>query len=573
MFTNKKTLIWFIYWWAVTFMLLLSFYVIFWTQETNELKNENIVMTIVPHYMIATAKVDDFYRNIAKKYWKFTNIVILSPNHFGMGDAEIEGLCGIEWNKWPELCFRGECQKVQWYEMKNVISCQNDNEFLQAFVKDDKGNYEVKDHGIGEHISWIKKYFSDATLYPLMLSSKDFSHKSELLIEALKADRLGWRTLIIGSIDFSHHVSEDFGYVHDRTALYTMGNSINAEDYKKLEIDCQSCAYILGKLANYFWVMPVLKYRDSSALLAWFDTYFENTSRLFIEFQPRVWKEKAENGLTFALYGDTMYDRLVAEKLDSVDKLRKHFSDYYQLWDIEVDLKKYQHRLLFGFDEVIANMETVVSDKCAVMNSVEKAVNLCSATSFLKVLKEIGFTAFSTANNHSLDKGQSWYIETLQSLHKANIWSFGYISENLNSVYTGWVRWIEYVWHGYDFTTNQSDVEHACTAIKKYKSEGYHNFLYLHRWYEYQVEPSFFQRQTAEKLVDCGAELIVWTHAHVPQSIEYAGWVPVIYGLWNFLFDQPDPETKNWMYLLVDFVEWWKTTIITWSVNSIPKLF
>jgi poly-gamma-glutamate capsule biosynthesis protein CapA/YwtB (metallophosphatase superfamily) len=66
-----------------------------------------------------------------------------------------------------------------------------------------------------------------------------------------------------------------------------------------------------------------------------------------------------------------------------------------------------------------------------------------------------------------------------------------------------------------------------------------------------------------EKLIDCGADLIIWAHPHVIQDIWHYKWKLIIYSLWNFIFDQFNVEGWNvWWYVLVDINEKWK---VNWS--------
>jgi poly-gamma-glutamate synthesis protein (capsule biosynthesis protein) len=91
----------------------------------------------------------------------------------------------------------------------------------------------------------------------------------------------------------------------------------------------------------------------------------------------------------------------------------------------------------------------------------------------------------------------------------------------------------------------------------------------VHWGTEYQSIHNRFQENIAHKLIDCWAEIIIWHHPHVIQDIWWYKNKPIIYSLWNFLFDQWFSEdTKKWMEVLIDYNINWNIDIFTWEINS-----
>ena len=60
----------------------------------------------------------------------------------------------------------------------------------------------------------------------------------------------------------------------------------------------------------------------------------------------------------------------------------------------------------------------------------------------------------------------------------------------------------------------------------------------MHWGNEYTNEPTNSQRDIAKYLSDLGVDLIIGTHPHVVQPIEYVGDTLVIYSLGNFISNQ-----------------------------------
>lgn len=55
---------------------------------------------------------------------------------------------------------------------------------------------------------------------------------------------------------------------------------------------------------------------------------------------------------------------------------------------------------------------------------------------------------------------------------------------------------------------------------------------------EYQSDPSLFQREQAQNVIDAGATMIIGNHPHWVQAVEQRGDALVTYALGNFVFDQ-----------------------------------
>ncbi|MBP7008071.1 hypothetical protein KBB05_05190 [Patescibacteria group bacterium] len=52
------------------------------------------------------------------------------------------------------------------------------------------------------------------------------------------------QTLIIFSVDFSHHNDVLFAKLHDKKTEYVLGNSTIQSDFMQTEVDCRNCLYI-----------------------------------------------------------------------------------------------------------------------------------------------------------------------------------------------------------------------------------------------------------------------------------------------------------------------------------------
>ena len=77
----------------------------------------------------------------------------------------------------------------------------------------------------------------------------------------------------------------------------------------------------------------------------------------------------------------------------------------------------------------------------------------------------------------------------------------------------------------------------------------------LHWGIEYEKTPSEKQQKEAQMMVDFGADLVIIHHPHILQQINFYKRKPIFYSLRNFIFDQRDANTKESMFVTLEFKE------------------
>ncbi|MEG6616842.1 CapA family protein [Peptococcaceae bacterium 1198_IL3148] len=181
-------------------------------------------------------------------------------------------------------------------------------------------------------------------------------------------------------------------------------------------------------------------------------------------------------------------------------------------------------------------------------------------------LKAVGIDVVTTANNHSLDRGFSGLLTTLDNLEAAGLKPVGnYRTMEERKVpliidvkgikigilnYTDSVNGIP-IPAGKEYAINMVDLEKINNDIQQLKSAGSDVIImYLHFGIEYQRYPNEQQKQLVDQLFAMGIDIIFGDHVHVIQpmekrSINFAGQdkeVFVIYSLGNFISNQ------RWQY-------------------------
>ncbi len=173
--------------------------------------------------------------------------------------------------------------------------------------------------------------------------------------------------------------------------------------------------------------------------------------------------------------------------------------------------------------------------------------------SYVKVFQEMGVDMVSLANNHVLDFGPEVLSQTFDTLEEAKIPYVGagesverasaWETIEVNGTKVAFLcasRVIPVV--GWDVLNSQPgvfttyDPSRLAEQIRKAKQENDLVVVYVHWGIEKAERPEAYQRDMARTYIDAGADLVVGSHPHVLQGIEYYKDVPIVYSLGNFLF-------------------------------------
>lgn len=195
-------------------------------------------------------------------------------------------------------------------------------------------------------------------------------------------------------------------------------------------------------------------------------------------------------------------------------------------------------------------------------------------------LKEVGFDILSLAGNHAGDGGQSAFAATIKNLDEQGIkhtgvgnsdetklapaiidldgWRIGMVSADTVASYY-WNPGTNY--YGTNWFSKKSNAEidmDRVQLLRQLKEDNDIDYLiaYMSWGVEYTNKATKFQQDLAHALIDNGVDLIVGSHPHWVQNIEFYEETPIIYSLGNFLFDQnhtdPTRQAMNVMLYYYD---------------------
>lgn len=253
---------------------------------------------------------------------------------------------------------------------------------------------------------------------------------------------------------------------------------------------------------------------------------FKGTSNIVVPVSDTLVEQPSEQtqdkeSIKILFGGDIFLDRAIRRSIE------KRGIDY--LWeDIAPLLAEYPYK--------VANLEgpVVETSEAAAINSYSFAFQ----PEYVAKLRDLGFTAVSLANNHTLNRDWDGLRATRATLDDLKLPYFGdpgnattsaFRIMNLNGRSVGFVGEHDLIASG------QADILKLITQLKH---EGHLVIVYPHWGAEYVLEIPVDEQVRAHALVNAGADLVIGAHPHVVQPIELYNGKLIFYSLGNFLFDQ-----------------------------------
>ena len=219
---------------------------------------------------------------------------------------------------------------------------------------------------------------------------------------------------------------------------------------------------------------------------------------------------------------------------------------------------------LMKADIVLGNLETTLSG--AQSNGYTGYPMFNTPDSLLDALKGAGFTALTTANNHSLDRRIAGLKRTIEQLDAAALWHTGTFASQVekdtlpviekNDIkmavlnYTFGCNGVEEYVPAVDlaYAVNLMKRDQILKDVRGARAGGVDFVIVALHWgTEYVRQPSSDQRTLAEDILMAGADVILGSHPHMIQPItrktitDEAGRtreVVVAYSMGNFVSDQ-----------------------------------
>ena len=177
----------------------------------------------------------------------------------------------------------------------------------------------------------------------------------------------------------------------------------------------------------------------------------------------------------------------------------------------------------------------------------------------LDVLKTIGFSCVTLANNHIMDYGEGALNETLKGLAEREFDSIGAgrnIDEASRILYKTFegvsAAFINCCEHEFSIATNTHGGANPLNPMTQFyqikEAQNYADYviMIIHGGVEHFQYPTTRMVDTYRFFVDAGADVVINHHQHCPCGYEIYHNKPIFYGLGNFCFDWEGNRNSIW---------------------------
>lgn len=469
----------------------------------EEQEHTDLMAGIVPHHFLAKEMIAEFYNRI--KSDEDLTIFLLCPDHFNhfFPAGKIAYTSKYSWDT-PFEKLDADAQAIDL--LLDTQKIQEDNSAIGL------------EHGIYVEIPFIKKFFKNAKIVPLVLNSSlnydKFSELGEILSEHFKEN-----SILIVSSDFSHDIPPNEASKNDKISINYLKYP-NKENIKEIASDCKQCiAALHGFINEKNSQFNLIDNKNSS-------DFSEDAQTTATSYVSGFYTEKKDIKILFA--GDLMFDRGIryfAKKAKSNEFI---FDKIYPV--------------LVNNDLVVTNLEGPITNNASISSGTEpgseKNYIFTFDKSVAKTLYNENIKLVNLGNNHILNFSKSGLYSTEKYLKESDVDFFGgpdsnrSIIKEVEDFKIGFVNYNEF------FGSAELDEAQAIAEIQSLRDKTDFIVVMPHWGIEYTTEPTDAIREMAHQFINAGADLVIGSHPHVIQSIEKYNNKKIYYSLGNFIFDQ-----------------------------------
>lgn len=185
--------------------------------------------------------------------------------------------------------------------------------------------------------------------------------------------------------------------------------------------------------------------------------------------------------------------------------------------------------------------------------------NLKAPLNALNGVVGMGFNAVTLASNHFRDYGDDGIIHTISLLDNAGLDHVGggrsfqeakkVLIKSLNEETISFINCCE---HEFSIASNEHggsmplDIVEISRLIKEARNKTDYVVVIIHGGNEWYQLPSPRMKQLYRFFVEMGADAVINHHQHCYSGYEFYRGKPIIYGLGNFIFDNPSRRKLPW---------------------------
>ncbi len=214
------------------------------------------------------------------------------------------------------------------------------------------------------------------------------------------------------------------------------------------------------------------------------------------------------------------------------------------------DMFTYIEPIIKNYDLRYYNQETIIGGKNL---GISNFPTFNSPDEIGLNLMDIGFNLISLANNHALDKGEKGILYSVDFWKSKDVVTSGQSSsfEDRNDIKVYEKNGIKYAFiaytdgtngisipNGEEYLVNVYSPDQAKEDIESIKDKVDVIIVSMHWGVEYTHIPNDRQKEEAKYLSSLGVNVIIGSHPHVIQPIDFIDNTLVIYSLGNFISSQ-----------------------------------
>lgn len=267
---------------------------------------------------------------------------------------------------------------------------------------------------------------------------------------------------------------------------------------------------------------------------------------------------KTESRVSFNAVGDNLIHQLLIDR--AYDEGEYDFSSYYaniQSYIKEADLSFVNQETVLGGEEL----------------GYSGYPNFNTPTEMAQNLIDVGFDVVNGATNHSFDKGEKGLNHSIDVFSETPMTYIGLYKsqEDRDTIQLIEKNGIKIAFLSYNQLTNGHSVPHSYSYnpfdedlivndIANAKEISDFVVVSAHWGEEYETSANSFQKKYAQIIADAGADVIIGTHSHTLQPVE---WIEgesgnktlVAYSLGNFVSGMMEEITQLGAMISLDFVK------------------
>lgn len=465
---------------------------------------EYIYGGIVSHHLLAGDNIGAFFAEFRSQ--EVETIVVIGPNHYSAGDRPALVTTNPYVTPWGTI--DTDTALVNALVSKKVATLEN-NPFRE-------------EHSISALVSYVAHNFPHARIVPIILKRNTPRVQLDDLATAL--DTLATnKTVVIASVDFSHHLNRVATQFHDEMSISALQN-FDMDRLFELEVDSPPSLYTLLSYLSKNDARAFTYTHKNSVDYTGNLTSEDLTSYVFGHFTKG--SITPDDTITSLHFGNMTFSGHVADRIRNGGDPFEH-------------IQGLRGNFLRGADLIMGNVAEQLVEKGDCLT------DTCGVSSFdtttAHLLKEHGFQGVTFARDHGDDCHGEDFDNVASLLNEQNIFVLGQEDEHVSFVIKKVGTESLAIASINVLGLNEDDYDDVYGRIRDIKKT--HTALIVHVHWEDAVQ-SLSQVSLAHRIIDAGADVIIGHHSSVIQPIEKYNDKFIFYAIGDLISDQSTKEAQ-----------------------------